>query len=204
MNRVGIIVDVSHISDDAFYQVMELTKAPVLATHSSCRHFTPGFERNMSDDMIRKLAENGGVIMINFGSSFLSDDYRKKEDVVRDEIRAYMREHDLSYGDPKVEEYAQAVRKRHDFRNVDVSVVADHIDHVVRLVGIHHVGLGSDFDGVGPSLPIGLEDASKYPNLLYLLLKRGYSDDDIRKICGENALRVWSKVEEVSRTMGMK
>ena len=204
MNRAGIMVDVSHISDDAFYQVMEIAKAPVIASHSSCRYFTPGFERNMSDDMIKRLAANGGVIMINFGSSFLSKHYLDKEDVVRDEIRAYRQKNSLSFGDPELDEFIAKVREKHDFRNVDISVVADHIDHVVKLVGVDNVGLGSDFDGVGPSLPVGLEDASKYPNLIYLLLKRGYSDEDIRKICGENALRVWSKVEEVARMTGMK
>lgn len=200
MNRVGIMVDVSHISDDAFYQVMELSKAPAIASHSSCRHFTPGFERNMSDDMIKLLAKNGGVIMINYGSSFLSKEYQEKEDKVRPEIRSYMRKNNLSFGDPKLDAFIAEVAKKHDFRNVDISVVADHIDHVVKLVGIDHVGLGSDFDGVGPSLPVGLEDASKMPNLIFLLLKRGYSDEDIKKICGENVLRVWSKVEELAKS----
>ncbi|MEX1139667.1 MAG: dipeptidase [Bacteroidota bacterium] len=199
MNRVGIMVDVSHISDDAFYQVMEISKAPAIASHSSCRHFTPGFERNMSDDMIRLLAKNGGVIMINYGSSFLSKEYQDKEDKVRPEIRDFMRKNNLSFGDPKLDEFIATVSKKHNLRNVDISLVADHIDHVVKLVGIDYVGLGSDFDGVGPSLPVGLEDASKMPNLIYLLLKRGYSDGDIKKICGENALRVWSKVEELAR-----
>lgn len=200
MNRVGIMVDVSHLSDDAFFDVMRISKAPSIASHSSCRHFTPGFQRNMSDDMIRLLAKNGGVIMINYGSSFLSKEYQEKEDKVRPEIMAYMQKNGLAFGDPKMVEYIAEVSKKYDFRNVDISVVADHIDHVVKLVGIDHVGLGSDFDGVGPSLPVGLEDASKMPNLIYLLLKRGYSDADIKKICGENALRVWSKVEEMAKS----
>jgi membrane dipeptidase len=204
MNRVGIMVDVSHISDDAFYQVMEISKAPAIASHSSCRAFTPGFERNMSDDMIKALARNGGVIMINYGSSFLSKDYQEKEDKVRPLIRDYMRKNKLSFGDPKLDEFIAVVAKEQNFRNVDISVVADHIDHVVKLVGVDHVGLGSDFDGVGPTLPVGLEDASKMPNLIYLLLKRGYSDADIRKICGENVLRVWTKVEEIARAAKSK
>jgi membrane dipeptidase len=199
MNRVGIMVDVSHISDDAFFDVMRISKAPAIASHSSCRHFTPGFQRNMSDDMIRLLAKNGGVIMINYGSSFLSKEYQEKEDKVRPEIREYMRTNNLSFGDPKMDAFIAEVSKKYDFRNVDISLVADHIDHVVKLVGVDHVGLGSDFDGVGPSLPVGLEDASKMPNLIYLLLKRGYSDEDIKKICGENALRVWSNVEEIAK-----
>lgn len=205
MNRLGIMIDVSHISDDAFWQVIELTRAPVIASHSSCRAFTPGFERNMSDDMIRALAKNGGVIMINYGSSFLSKEFREKEDIIRTHVRRYMRENQLSFGDAAVEAYFATLKREHNLQNADVGVVADHIDHVVKLVGIDHVGLGSDFDGVGPTLPRGLEDASKIPNLIQVLLDRGYSDQDIRKICGENALRVWSKVEEVSkRLMGMK
>jgi membrane dipeptidase len=100
-----------------------------------------------------------------------------------------------------VQEYIDEYREKHNFRNVDISVVADHIDHVVKLAGIDHVGFGSDFDGVGPSLPIGLEDVSKMPNLVYLLLKRGYSDGDIKKICGENMLRVWSRVEQVAKEL---
>lgn len=201
MNRQGIIVDVSHISDDAFEQVMQISNAPAIASHSSCRHFTPGFERNMSDDMIKLLGKKGGVIMINFGSSFLNQEYREKEDIAGKEIREYLRANGLRWSDPKAREYATELRKKYDLRNVDISVVADHIDHVVKIAGVDHVGFGSDFDGVGDSLPVGLEDVSKYPNLIFQLLKRGYSDPDIRKICGENALRVWSKVEEVSKQM---
>lgn len=201
MNRVGIMVDVSHISDEAFYQVMELSKAPVIASHSSCRAFTPGFERNMSDEMIKLLASKGGIICINYGSSFLSEDYRKKEDVAWAELSAYMKSNNLRFGDPKVQSFIEEYREKHNFRNVDISVVADHIDHAVKLAGVDHVGFGSDFDGVGPSLPVGLEDVSKMPNLIYQLLKRGYSDGDIRKICGENMLRVWTEVEQVAKKL---
>ena len=163
MNNTGIIVDISHVSDSAFYQVIALTKVPVFASHSSCRHFTPGFERNMSDDMIKTLAKNGGVIQINYGSSFLDADYRAAED-----------------GDTTA--------------FTTVQMVADHIDHVVAIAGIDYVGLGSDFDGVS-SLPRGLEDASEMPNLIEELLNRGYSDDDIAKICYRNTFRVWRAVE---------
>lgn len=201
MNRVGIMVDVSHISDDAFYQVMQISKAPVIASHSSCRAFTPGFERNMSDEMIKLMASRGGVININFGSSFLNEEYRKKEDIAWADISAFMKANKLGFGDAKLQAYVEEYRKKNDFRNVDISAVVDHIDHVVKLAGVDFVGFGSDFDGVGPSLPIGLEDASKMPNLLYQLLKRGYSEDDIRKICGENMLRVWSRVEQVAREL---
>lgn len=201
MNRVGIMVDVSHITDDAFFQVIQVSKAPVIASHSSCRYFTPGFERNMSDEMIKLLADKGGVININYGSSFLSGEYQKEENAARAEVMTYMSANKLQFGDPQVQAFIEEYRKKHNLQNVDISLVADHIDHVVKLAGVDHVGLGSDFDGVGPSLPIGLEDVSKMPNLIYELLKRGYSDGDIRKICGENMLRVWASVERVAKAL---
>ena len=198
MNRVGIMVDVSHISDDAFYEVMNVTRAPVIASHSSCRFFTPGFERNMSDEMIKLLAEKGGVIQINFGSSFLTSEYRKREDDGRKEIRSYLKSKNLKSSDPEAQAYVAQYQKDHPITHADVSDVANHIDHVVKLVGVDHVGIGSDYDGVGDELPTGLKDVSQYPNLIYELLKRGYSEKDIQKICGGNLLRVWSEVEEVA------
>lgn len=199
MNRLGIMIDVSHISDEAFYQVMKLTRAPVIASHSSCRYFTPGWERNMSDEMIKLLAAKGGVIQINFGSSFLNDEYRRKSEVARKEIAQYLKAHHLKFGDPAAEAYIKKYQAEHPIKHADIKEVVAHIDHVVQLVGVDHVGLGSDFDGVGDSLPTGLEDVSDYPNLIYELLKKGYSDEDIKKICGENLLRVWSEVERVAR-----
>lgn len=201
MNRMGIMVDVSHITDDAITQILEITKAPVIASHSSCRHFTPGFERNLPDELIKAIAENGGVVNIAFGSGFLSGEYREKQDAGRDEIRKYLEDNKLRFSDPKAREYVENYRKEHELQNVDISVVADHIDHVVELAGVDHVGFGSDFDGVGPTLPVGLEDVSHYPDLVYELLKRGYSDSDIKKICGENMLRVWSAVEQAAQEM---
>jgi membrane dipeptidase len=201
MNRLGIIVDLSHLSDDAAIQVLELTKAPVIASHSSCRAFTPGWHRNMGDDMIKLLGKNGGVIMINFGSSFISEQYRSAEEKGREEIMAYLQKNNLRFSDPKAQEYISEYRRKNNIQFADVSDVADHIDHVVKLIGVDHVGFGSDFDGVGDSLPTGLKDVSYYPNLIYHLLKRGYSDSDIRKICGENALRVLSRVEEVAQQL---
>lgn len=194
MNKVGIMVDVSHISDSTFYQVMELSKAPVIASHSSCRHFTPGFERNMGDDMIKLLGEKGGVIQINFGSTFL--DIKSQE--VREHVRNYLRENNLSPDDSVAQAYmAEYYETNPFFSNVDK--VADHIDRVVELAGIDHVGLGSDYDGVGDSLPEGLKDVSQYPNLIYTLLKRGYTEEDIEKICYKNVFRVWNKVEQVAK-----
>jgi len=192
MNRVGIMVDVSHISDNAFSDVMNMTQAPVIASHSSCRHFTPGFERNLSDEMIKRLASNGGVIMINFGSSFLDGEYQKKET----QVWMYLSQNKLRPDQPAALEFIERFRKENPLPRITVAHVVDHIDHVAKLVGVDFVGLGSDFDGVGDSLPEGLKDVSQYPNIIFELLKRGYSENDIRKICGGNLLRVWSKVEQ--------
>ena len=197
MNKVGIMVDISHVSDSAFYDVMEITQAPAIASHSSCRKFTPGVERNMNDDMIRVLAENGGVIHINFGSSFLSKESRDKFAAMREHLVNYAAENNLNRRDSAFQAYA---KKYADENNVfaDVQIVADHIDHVRDLVGIEHVGFGSDFDGVGDSLPEGLKDASMYPNLIAELLKRGYSEEEIQMICSGNTFRVWNEVQKVA------
>jgi membrane dipeptidase len=192
MNRVGIMVDISHVTDSAFYDVIAVTAAPVIASHSSARHFTPDWERNMSDDMIRTLGENGGVIMINFGSMFISE----ASQIASDEISAYASERGLDYDDEEMVQYME----EHAVLS-DVWEVADHIDYVVELAGIDHVGLGSDYDGVS-WLPVGLEDVSTYPNLIAVLLERGYSEDDISKILGGNLLRVWSQVESTARSAG--
>ncbi|MFG0318337.1 MAG: dipeptidase [Planctomycetota bacterium JB042] len=202
MNDVGIVVDVSHVSDDTFFQVMELSRAPVFASHSSARKFTPGFERNMSDEMIRLLAEKDGVIMVNFGSSFLDGEFRERSDAARERERELARESGLEAGSPELRAWIRKHRAENPLEVVDVSVVADHIDHVVSLVGVDHVGFGSDFDGVGPTLPRGLEDVSRYPNLIRLLIERGYSDDDIEKMCSGNVLRVMSAVERIAAETG--
>jgi membrane dipeptidase len=197
MNSIGIMVDISHVSDDTFYDVMDITKAPAIASHSSARHFTPGFERNMDDNMIKALAQNGGVIMINFGGDFIDQKYREQTDEVRDHIVNWLAENKLSRNDSIAKVYIEDyVAVNHPFP--DVQKVADHFDHVVSLVGINHVGIGSDFDGVGDTLPKGLKDVSMYPNLLAELLKRGYSKEDIEKICYKNIFRVWRAVEEVA------
>lgn len=197
MNRVGIMVDVSHISDSAFYDVMKITRAPVIASHSSCRYFTPGFERNMSDDMIRELGRNGGVIQINFGASFL-DSTARKNDALRDSLEAILQSKNLTSKDSAAQPIIEQFGKDHRELYSDVSRVADHIDHVVKLAGIDHVGIGSDYDGVGDSLPLGLKDVSTYPNLIAELLKRGYTANEIERICYKNVFRVWNKVISIS------
>ena len=200
MNRVGMMVDVSHLSDDAARQVIELSAAPVFASHSSCRHFTPGWERNLSDELIRGVAGTGGVVQINFGSAFLDDAYRREQEAQSDEIDRYFEEHRIDEGSAEAAAHRERYRREHPIARPSVSRVADHIDHVVRGVGVDHVGLGSDFDGVGDSLPEGLGDVAAYPNLIRVLLERGYTDEDIGKICGENTLRVWAEVERVARS----
>jgi Zn-dependent dipeptidase, microsomal dipeptidase homolog len=193
MNRVGIMVDISHVSDSSFYDVLKVTKVPVIASHSSCRHFTPGFERNMSDDMIRALSENGGVIQINFGANFL-DSVARRNDALRDSLESLLMSKNLTSKDAAAQPLIEQFGKEHRELYSDVSRVADHIDHVVKLVGIDHVGIGSDYDGVGDSLPLGLKDVSTYPNLIAELLRRGYTAEDVAKVCYKNIFRVWNEV----------
>ena len=163
MNKQGVMIDISHVSDAAFYEVLKLTKTPVIASHSSLRHFVPGFERNVSDDMLRELAKNGGVIQICFGSEFIAE------------------------------------KKKYPNLVVTVKDVADHIDRVKELVGIDHVGIGSDYDG-WRNFPVGLEDTSTYPNLIRELLNRDYTKEEIEKVFGGNLLRVWREVKKFSKS----
>lgn len=194
MNRTGIMVDISHVSDSTFYQVMELTQVPCIASHSSARYFTPGFERNMNDDMIRLMGEHGGVIMVNFGSAFLDGKVADQRDSIRNMLNEAMEEAGLTEEDSLAQPFIEEFGKQHPVLFADVTTVADHIDRIVELAGIEHVGFGSDFDGVGDSLPTGLKDVSAYPNLIRVLLERGYSPEDIEKICSGNIFRVWKAV----------
>ncbi|MDH5366899.1 MAG: dipeptidase [Cyclobacteriaceae bacterium] len=194
MNEVGVMIDVSHISDSTFYQVMELSTAPVIASHSSCRNFTPGFERNMSDDMIKLLGEKGGVIQINFGSSFLDGDVVNLNKANRVKLDSLLKSNNLTRADSSAAAIIEEFTLQNPKHYSTVEKVADHIDHVVHLAGVDHVGIGSDYDGVGDSLPTGLKDVSQYPNLIYELLKRGYSREEIEKICHKNVWRVWNEV----------
>ncbi|KZN43539.1 peptidase M19 [Pseudoalteromonas luteoviolacea CPMOR-2] len=189
MNKIGMLIDVSHISDAAFYQVMEISKVPVIASHSSLRKYTPGFERNMDDDMLLALKKNGGVIQINFGSSFVTNSSRSWYDK-----RSAEEKEATSRGANKTD-FRAAYIARNPFPFATLEQVLDHIDHVVKLIGIEHVGIGSDYDGVGDSLPTGLKDVSTYPNLVQGLLDRGYSEKDIKLILGGNTLRVWKHAE---------
>ena len=198
MNRVGIMVDISHVTDEVINQVLDMTDVPVIASHSSCRHFTPGWERNMGDDEIRRLKDNGGVIQINYGSSFVTQASRDKRAANNEKIAAYTKERGLEPGDEALAAYAKKVNDENPIY-ADITEVVDHFDRVVELAGIDHVAIGSDYDGVGDSLPYGLKDVASYPNLIYHLLKRGYSEEDIEKICYKNIWRVWSAVEAAAQ-----
>ena len=195
MNRVGIMVDISHVSDDAFWQTLEVTKVPVIASHSSARHFTPDFERNMSDEMIVALAKNGGVIQINWGSSFLTAQANAYSTMRRASRKAWLEEHAFDADGAEADQYDKDYAAKQPYPYATLAQVVDHFDHVIKLTGIEHVGIGSDFDGVGDSLPTGLKDVSQYPNLVAEFLRRGYTESDIAKILGGNLLRVWSQVE---------
>ena len=195
MNREGVMIDISHVSDDAFFQVMDLSKVPVIASHSSPRHFTPGWERNMSDEMIRALAKNGGVIQINFGSGFLRQQAREWYDTMDDKRASYLEANGLAEHGKEAEQYEKDYRLEHPYPFATMDDLVASFEHVIGLVGAEHVGIGSDFDGVGDSLPEGMKDVSYYPALIEELLKREYPVDTIRAIMGGNLLRVWKQVE---------
>ncbi len=199
MNRLGIMVDVSHLSDAAVRDVLATSRVPVIASHSALRHFTPGFERNLSDDLVRAIADAGGVVQIPFGVQFVSPQaaadtqayFRAKDAFVRDNARR------VAAGEPPADEAAFDAEwdAAHPTPATGIDAVLDQVDHAVKLVGADHVGIGSDFDGVGGHLPGTLRSVADFPNLVAGLQARGHSDADIRKILGANLLRVWSQVE---------
>jgi membrane dipeptidase len=202
MNRVGVMIDVSHISDKAFWQVMDLSATPVIASHSSLRHFTPEFQRNMNDEMVTAMAAKGGVIQINFGSSFLSEvaqEYGRERTAAALE---HKQANHLADDDPALMEFVKAYSLANPYPFADLDTVLDHIDRAVELGGIDAVGIGSDYDGVGDSLPIGLKDVASYPNLIAGLLGRGYSEAHIAKILGGNLMRVWEAIEQHAADKG--
>lgn len=201
MNRLGMMVDISHVSDKTFYAALETSRAPVFASHSSCRALS-NIPRNMTDDMIKALAKRGGVVQINFGCDFLNQRYedeakplraleRKLAETLRERYR----------NDPKAlraEIRRLTASERAKMKPATLQDVVAHIDHVRKIAGVDYVGLGSDFDGVS-CVPSGLDDVSKWPNLTRALLEKGYAAGDIRKIYGGNLLRVLRQVEKVSK-----
>jgi membrane dipeptidase len=201
MNRLGMMVDISHVSDETFDAVLAIAQAPLIASHSSCREYTPGFERNLDDERIRKLAAKGGVYHVNFGSSFLRDDIRQAWEPFYDAHGAWSEKLGHKATDEEDKAFFTAFFKGKPPGHAELADVVKHIRHVIDIAGIEHVGLGSDFDGVGDSLPDGLRDVSQYPNLIAALLDSGLSQEDVRKICGENTLRVWGEIEATARRL---
>lgn len=201
MNRRGMLVDVSHVSDKTFYDVIETSKAPVIASHSSARAICAA-PRNMTDDMLRAIAKNGGVVQVNFYPVFLSNEVRlaaeQRDEKLKPAIAA------LKAQDPSEGEVFEAgIRKlyaENPLPPVSYTVIVDHIDHIAKIAGIDHVGIGSDFDGIS-SVPVGMEDVSKLPAIGDELKRRGYAGADIHKIMGENFMRVFAQVERVGREM---
>ncbi len=172
MNRLGMMVDISHVGDETFQDVIEVTKSPIIASHSSCRALT-NVPRNLTDDMLKAVAQNGGVVMINFYNGFINTDYAKP-------------------GEPRPTKPAETAT---------MDMLMAHFEHVIKVAGINHVGIGSDFDGVDGLLPPGMEDVSKLPAITYELLKRGYSDADVKKVLGENLLRALVENERVAKRL---
>ena len=204
MNRLGVIVDISHVSDKTFADALRVSKAPMIASHSSCRAICDA-PRNMTDDMMKALAAKGGVVHINYHVGFLSQEFRDAEkadpkinEAIGAEVSKRCGENEacqLLEGDRITREYvAQGKLPR-----VGYEKIIEHIDHAVKVAGADHVGLGSDFDGA--NMPYGMEDATKLPFITEGLLSKGYSESDVRKILGENTLRVMTEVERVSREL---
>jgi membrane dipeptidase len=195
MNDIGVMIDISHVSDAAFFDVIEATKVPVIASHSSARHFTPGWERNIGDDMIRAIGANGGVVQINFGSTFLKRAANRWSAAFSAKRVAFAAAARSGGEDgPSFQAFRDSYVEENPYPYATVEDVLDHLDHVVALAGIDHVGIGSDYDGVGDTLPVGLKDVSAYPNLIAGMLARGYSEADVEKVLAGNLLRVWESV----------
>jgi len=205
MNRLGMLVDISHVADKTFYDAIAVTKAPLIASHSSARALT-NHPRNMTDDMLRAVAKNGGVVQINFYNAFIDENYRKAQEAQKkdrnDAVKAYT---DQIKAAGKTVTYIDSERIEREWNakipRPPLSSLVDHINHIAKVAGIDHVGLGSDFDGVSGATPAGIDSAADLPTITQALLDRGYSADDIRKILGGNILRVFREAERVSHEM---
>jgi membrane dipeptidase len=205
MNRLGMMVDISHVSDKTFWDAIAVTKAPVIASHSSARALVDA-PRDMTDDMLRAVAKNGGVVDVNFFSGFDDENYRKAEQAQsKDQAAAIQQYIDSLKAQGKPVNYLEVDRIEREWMakipRPPFSVLIDHLDHIAKIAGVDHVGLGSDFDGVSGATPQGMNSAADLPKITQALLDRGYSAEDIKKILGGNLLRVFHQVEAVSREM---
>ncbi len=205
MNRLGMMVDISHVADKTFWDAIATTKAPVIASHSSARALVD-HPRNMTDDMLRAVAKNGGVVQVNFFSGFVDEDFRKGMEAQSKEQAAAIQKYvDSLKAQGKPVNYVEIDRIEREWMakipRPPFNALIDHIDHIAKVAGVDHVGLGSDFDGVSGATPQGMDSAADLPKITQALLDRGYSAEDIKKILGGNLLRVFGQVESVSREM---
>ncbi len=211
MNRLGMMVDISHVSDRTFYRTLVISRAPVIASHSSARALCDA-PRNMTDDMLRAVARSGGpnskggVVQVNFYSGFLSQSWRDAQKAIEPEAeKAIQALKDKAKAEGKELPYAEIAKIQRQFADriprPPLSVLIDHIDHIAKVAGVDHVGLGSDFDGIAGQTPLGLDSAADLPKITEALMARGYSAEDCRKILGGNLLRVFREVEQVAREL---
>jgi membrane dipeptidase len=205
MNRLGMLVDISHVADKTFYDAIAVSKAPVIASHSSARALT-NHPRNMTDDMLRAVAKNGGVVQVNFYNAFIDENYRKAAEAQRpEELKAREARANALKMAGKAVTYIELDQVGREWAakipRPPLSSLIDHIDHIAKVAGVDHVGLGSDFDGVSGATPEGIDSAADLPKITQALLDRGYRTGDIRKILGGNLLRVFREAERVSREM---
>jgi len=205
MNRIGMMVDISHVADKTFYDAVAISKAPVIASHSSARALTNA-PRNMTDDMLRAVAKNNGVVMVNFYSAFDDENFRKAADAMAKErdaaMEAFIAQHKAEGKPVPYAEYDRIEREwMAKIPRPPLKSLIDHIDHIAKVAGVDHVGLGSDFDGVSGATPAGIDSAADLPKITQALLDRGYSADDIHKILGGNLLRAFGEVEQVSHEL---
>lgn len=199
MNRLGMMIDISHVADTTFFDVIETTKAPVIASHSSARALNP-HPRNLTDDMLRAIAQNGGVVMVNFYPNFIDPAVLEAERNRDPQVKAMIAEVETKYAKDwaKQQEELAKINAQYPIPQATLATLMKHFDHIIKVAGLDHVGLGSDFDGID-KVPVGMEEVSKLPHITYELLKLGYSERDVRKVLGENLLRVFGEVERVSR-----
>jgi|WetSurMetagenome_2_1015567.scaffolds.fasta_scaffold53067_2 membrane dipeptidase len=197
LNRLGIMIDISHSSDSTVAQAVRLSEVPIIASHSSCRYFVPDLERDLPDDLIKAIAKKGGVVMVNFCTEFLDSVCSRNTDEVLKLLDSKKLRYESKEGLELISEFAKTHRLTTDSKQL-----ANHIEHLIKIAGIDHVGIGSDFDGIGPLKPTDIPDVSGYPVIVAELLRRGYPERDIIKILSGNFLRVWSAVIKAGEASG--